>query len=39
MEELTMLQAVNKCKELAERTGTPWHFEANKGTIKLVCGD
>jgi len=37
MEEITIIQAIKKCKELQERTGRPWHFEANKGTIKLVC--
>lgn len=39
MEQLTIKQAVEKCKELREKTNQDWYFEANKGTIKLVCGD
>jgi len=39
MKELTITQAINKRKELAEKTGHVWHFEANKDTIKLVCNN
>lgn len=37
MKDITISQVVKRCKDLQERTGHAWHFEAHKGTIKLVC--
>lgn len=39
MTALTLIQAVEQCKKLQERTGNTWFFEANKGSIKLVEGE